>query len=76
MPVLNLHNFALFYFSLCCCGGGFNFKKTGIPILYVELRCERAFLESYMAVSFIDVQRNLLVSRWNSKDSFMLFQME
>ena len=38
-------------------GGSFHFQTTGIPILYVELRCERAFSELYMAVSFVDVTK-------------------
>ena len=36
---------------------GFNFETTGIPTQYVELRCERAFSESYMAVSLVDVTK-------------------
>ena len=36
---------------------GFNFETTGIPILYVELRCEIAFSESYMAVSLVDITK-------------------
>ena len=34
---------------------GFNFETTSIPIVYVELQCDRAFSQSYMAVSFIDI---------------------
>ena len=41
--------------SLCCWGGGFNFQTTGIPILYVEWQCDRAFSESYTALSFVEV---------------------
>ena len=37
--------------------GDFNFKTTGIPILYVKLRYERAFSELCMAVSFGDVTK-------------------
>ena len=37
--------------------GGFNFETTGIPILYVKLRGERVFSESYMAESFVDVTK-------------------
>ena len=37
--------------------GGFNFKTTGIPILYVESRCEKASSESFKAVSLADVTK-------------------
>ena len=37
--------------------GGFNFETTGIPILFGELQCKRAFLELYVAVSFVDVTK-------------------
>ena len=46
-----------FTFSLYCWGGVFNFETSGIPILYVELRCERPFSESYVAVCFVDVTK-------------------
>ena len=54
--VLNLHNFITFLFILVYAveEGGFNFETTGVPMRYVELQCERAFSESYMAVSFVD----------------------
>ena len=45
-------------------------------IIYVELRCERAFSVSYMAVSLVDVTTLGFMSRWNFKDRFMLFQTE
>ena len=56
MPVLNLHNFST-YLMYAVEEGDFNFKTTGIPILYVKLRYERAFSESCMAVSFGDVTK-------------------
>ena len=38
--------------------GGFTFETTGIPIiLYAELRCERTFSESYIAVGLVDVTK-------------------
>ena len=53
MPALNLHNFStLFILVYAAEEGSFNFETTGITILYVELRCERAFLESYMTLMF------------------------
>ena len=30
---------------------------NSIPVLYVELRCERAFIESYMAVSLFEATK-------------------
>ena len=58
MPVLKLHNFSTLLFLFYAIEKwGFNFETTGIPILYVELRCERAFSESYMAVSLVDVTK-------------------
>ena len=58
MPVLNLHNFSTFFILVYAVEeGGFNFETTGMPILYVKLRFEREFSESYMAVSFVDVTK-------------------
>ena len=56
MSVLNFHNFITFLFILVYAveEGGFNFETIGVPMQYVELRCERAFSELYMAVSFVD----------------------
>ena len=56
MPVFNLHNFSTFL-VYAVEEEGFNFEATVIPILYIELRCERAFSESCMAVSFVDVTK-------------------
>ena len=60
MPVLNLRNFSNFLILVYAVEEvGFNFKTIGIELLmlYVELRCERTFRESYMAVSLIDVTK-------------------
>ena len=37
--------------------GGFNLETTGISILCIELQCERAFSESCMATSLVDVTK-------------------
>ena len=52
---------------------GFNFETTGIPILYVDLQCERAFSESYMAVSFVDVTKFACESLEFKRPLYMLF---
>ena len=59
MPVLNFHNFSTFYVKLLYVVEleGFNFETTAIPTQYVELRCDRAFSESYMAVSLVNVTK-------------------
>ena len=61
MPVLNLHNFSTFLILVYAVEmggeGGFNIETTGIPILHVELLCERAFSELYIAVSCVDVTK-------------------
>ena len=36
---------------------GFSFETTDVSIRYVELQCERAYSESYMAVSVVDVTK-------------------
>ena len=66
MPVLNLHYFKHFFIWVYAVEeGGFDFETTGVPILYAELPCERAFSESYMTVSFVDQRRavRLLVGK-------------
>ena len=58
MLVIKVHTFSSFFMlAYAVEEGGFNFETNGIPILYVELRCERAFSESHMAVSFVDVTK-------------------
>ena len=77
MLVLNLHNLELFYLILVYAveERGFNFKTTCIAILYVELRCERAFSELYMVVSFIDITK-FACKLLKFSDRFMLFSNE
>ena len=69
-----MHNFSTFFILVYAVEeGGFNFETTGITILYVELRRETAFSESYMAVSLIDVPK-FAGESLEIKDRFMLFQ--
>ena len=58
MPLINLHNISTFFISVYAVEeGSFNLEITGTPILSVELRCEKACLESHMAVSLVDVKK-------------------
>ena len=59
MHGLNLHNFSTFFILVYAVEKGALILKQSVYQHYnnVELRCERAFSESYMTVSFVDVTK-------------------
>ena len=56
MPVLNLHNFIIIFILVYTIEGegASNFERqcTLYSMQYVELRCERAFLESKITIKY------------------------